>query len=108
MFFFFVLFFAMRLRPPRSPRTNTLFPYTPLFRSLQRPCLVAGAVAFLDDIPELRLQADAVEAVDLLQAGRRGDVDFGHVVADDVDADEDQAALLESRDRKSTRLNSSH
>src|SRR3546814_7617303 len=29
MFFFFL----MRLRPPRSTRTDTLFPYTTLFRS---------------------------------------------------------------------------
>src|SRR3546814_3126231 len=26
-------------RPPRSTRTDTLFPYTTLFRSLQRPAL---------------------------------------------------------------------
>src|SRR3546814_21021402 len=30
------LFFLMRRRPPRSSRTDTLFPYTTLFRSLLR------------------------------------------------------------------------
>src|SRR3546814_11943190 len=30
-------FFLMILRPPRSTRTDTLFPYTTLFRSLVRP-----------------------------------------------------------------------
>src|SRR3546814_15964202 len=30
-------------RPPRSTRTDTLFPYTPLFRS--KPELIAGAVS---------------------------------------------------------------
>src|SRR3546814_12181762 len=30
----FVLFFLMIRRPPRSTRTDTLFPYTTLFRSL--------------------------------------------------------------------------
>src|SRR3546814_6473228 len=30
---FFVLFFLMIRRPPRSTRTDTLFPYTTLFRS---------------------------------------------------------------------------
>src|SRR3546814_11392462 len=35
------LFFLMIRRPPRSTRTDTLFPYTTLFRS------VAGARAFL-------------------------------------------------------------
>src|SRR3546814_14702660 len=29
-------FFLMRRRPPRSTRTDTLFPYTTLFRSLRR------------------------------------------------------------------------
>src|SRR3546814_8838637 len=31
----------MRRRPPRSPRTATLCPYTPLFRSVRRPLRVA-------------------------------------------------------------------
>src|SRR3546814_4928459 len=32
------LFFFLRFRrPPRSPRTDTLFPYTTLFRSVLRP-----------------------------------------------------------------------
>src|SRR3546814_15019295 len=30
---YFCLFFLMRRRPPRSTRTDTLFPYTTLFRS---------------------------------------------------------------------------
>src|SRR3546814_16152702 len=33
----FVFFFLMIRRPPRSTRTDTLFPYTTLFRSLRRP-----------------------------------------------------------------------
>src|SRR3546814_19391303 len=32
---FIVLFFLRRRRPPRSTRTDTLFPYTTLFRSLR-------------------------------------------------------------------------
>src|SRR3546814_16618408 len=31
-----MLFFLMKRRPPRSTRTDTLFPHTTLFRSLQR------------------------------------------------------------------------
>src|SRR3546814_8464214 len=31
---FYVLFFLMIRRPPRSTRTDTLFPYTTLFRSI--------------------------------------------------------------------------
>src|SRR3546814_1818458 len=33
----FVVFFLMRRRPPRSTRTDTLFPYTTLFRSQPQP-----------------------------------------------------------------------
>src|SRR3546814_4417427 len=32
----YVFFFLMLRRPPRSTRTDTLFPYTTLFRALQR------------------------------------------------------------------------
>src|SRR3546814_3012152 len=35
------VFFLMRRRPPRSTRTDTLFPYTTLFRSLVVPARVA-------------------------------------------------------------------
>src|SRR5258708_13330385 len=51
----------------------------------------------LDSIPDLRFQRDAVETVDLLPAGRRGDVDTGEIAADHVDADEQQAASGELR-----------
>src|SRR3546814_12385556 len=33
--FFYAVFFLMIRRPPRSTRTDTLFPYTTLFRSRQ-------------------------------------------------------------------------
>src|SRR3546814_20425974 len=33
MFVWWLLLFSMIRRPPRSTRTDTLFPYTPLFRS---------------------------------------------------------------------------
>src|SRR3546814_5281850 len=57
----------------------------------------ALAEAALDRVPDPRLQLHPVEAVDLLEAGRRGDVDLGQMRADHVDADEDQAALLQGR-----------
>src|SRR3546814_9363262 len=37
---FFFFFFLMIRRPPRSTRTDTLFPYTTLFRSQQHPLAV--------------------------------------------------------------------
>src|SRR3546814_11579234 len=42
LFFLFVFFFLMIRRPPRSTRTDTLFPYTTLFRS---PVVVDALVA---------------------------------------------------------------
>src|SRR3546814_9710295 len=36
IFFFYLVFFLMIRRPPRSTRTDTLFPYTTLFRSRTR------------------------------------------------------------------------
>src|SRR3546814_11326949 len=41
--FFFAVFFLMIRRPPRSTRTDTLFPYTTLFRSWQGRGPAAGA-----------------------------------------------------------------
>src|SRR3546814_11617598 len=37
---FFSFFFLMIRRPPRSTRTDTLFPYTTLFRSLEARLLI--------------------------------------------------------------------
>src|SRR3546814_14816980 len=37
-----ILFFLMIRRPPRSTRTDTLFPYTTLFRSLHRRSVFAA------------------------------------------------------------------
>src|SRR3546814_12995233 len=48
MCFYFVLFvFLMIRRPPRSTRTDTLFPYTTLFRSGKAGSKAAGVV--IDD-----------------------------------------------------------
>src|SRR3546814_10197844 len=38
-------FFLMIRRPPRSTRTYTLFPYTPLFRSARHPPTPCGPAA---------------------------------------------------------------
>src|SRR3546814_3376932 len=38
----FIIFFLMILRPPRSTRTDTLFPYTTLFRSDRARILAVG------------------------------------------------------------------
>src|SRR3546814_7096750 len=44
-------------RPPRSTRTDTLFPYTPLFRSLL-PCLGRRDAIFLKQVAPIIEDAD--------------------------------------------------
>src|SRR3546814_20856675 len=109
---FFVL---MTRRPPRSTRTDTLFPYTTLFRS---PLEHAEHVVGDQNLPvALRRGADADgRAGDLLR-----DLDrdrFEHALDDDREGaglgdgdrvlDDRARFLLALADRKSTRLNSSH
>src|SRR3546814_15615930 len=73
------LFFLMIRRPPRSTRTDTLFPYTTLFRSLGGASGSAQSLHEADHVP---------------RSGVRTPMSL---------------AVLEAQlDRKSTRLNSSH
>src|SRR3546814_3855439 len=59
-------------RPPRSTRTDTLFPYTTLFRSHDRRQRGHGAAAQVVAIGEAAGQHDQVEAV------RQGGVAMPH------------------------------
>src|SRR3712207_7887573 len=79
-------------RPPRS----TLFPYTTLFRS-QEAADVVARLALVEDL------AEHLHARDDGLARLRVDADDLHRVAR-----VDDALLDAARDRKSTRLNSSH
>src|SRR3546814_9155058 len=126
------IFFLMIRRPPRSTRTDTLFPYTTLFRSGAR-LLEANVRSFLQarnkvnrgirdtirDQPEmffsnnngLTATADAVEISDmgeglfLMSADNLQIVNGGQTTAS-IHAARKLDQLKE--DRKSTRLNSSH
>src|SRR3546814_17593851 len=91
---YFLFFFVMIRRPPRSTRTDTLFPYTTLFRSgcggRHGPRLIGGGVS-------RPLPSSLVEVEHVARA-------HGHVrLRDEV---HDLSGL--PVDRKSTRLNSSH
>src|SRR3546814_15279334 len=48
---FDVFFFLMIRRPPRSTRTDTLFPYTTLFRSGELIALLSAAGAQTETVP---------------------------------------------------------
>src|SRR3546814_13251246 len=110
-------------RPPRSTLTDTLVPYTTLFRSLgvarkptesrpnsttcpaiAMPSPVFSARSIRPSVPSLALlarrhQRDAVEP---------GVVQFAHHAHNVADPRPAHAAVAQVGDRKSTRLNSSH
>src|SRR3546814_16572275 len=94
-------------RPPRSTPTDTLFPYTTLFRSDHHRRRVADVVA--DDAGERRLRRHRDQSVD--HAG----IDLLPLFDAIIQVGEDVARAgggfglaLDLQDRKSTRLNSSH
>src|SRR3546814_1414922 len=101
-------------RPPRSTRTDTLFPYTTLFRSPGRfhalrvigAHLGAGILQRLDD-------RDRGRVAHVVGVGLEGQAEQRDGAAADRSLDRRQnlaahRALALLVDRKSTRLNSSH
>src|SRR3546814_7693500 len=69
-------------RPPRSTRTDTLFPYTTLFRSEQRAYV--GDVAGEEGLhPEEHEEADGEEDADEDERGQRRE-ECRHLLAGDV------------------------
>src|SRR3546814_11713381 len=91
-----MVFFLMMRRPPRSTRTDTLFPYTTLFRSAgdaDHDADQCGSHSIADGLPEYRCRPGAKRHADadVPCAPRHGEMQYA------INAD-----------RKSTRLNSSH
>src|SRR3546814_17324691 len=96
-----VVFVLMMRRPPRSTRTDTLFPDTTLFRSLGGPDHHDPAGHWGPDLVVLRLRRVAVPTIRLHHGqwqAARGPMQH-QVAGGGVDA---------QADRKSTSLNSSH
>src|SRR3546814_1189117 len=100
-------------RPPRSTRTDTLFPYTSLFRSRLRELLLDFLdLAVLEDLqlaeegPHLVGGLVLADQPGAALGGRGGDAGFQlfAAVVERLDALRHRIA----QDRKSTRLNSSH
>src|SRR3546814_11104571 len=102
MFSCFIFFFLMIRRPPRSTRTDTLFPYTTLFRSGGDDVVADTAVVGARTEMELLVVAEAT-----LQphAGELDRLRIGEALRQRHRGGADARLAL---DRKSTRLNSSH
>src|SRR3546814_15114986 len=98
--FIFLFFFFMIRRPPRSTRTDTLFPYTTLFRSH-----LTGTERLHRPLPDGEVPLDAPPSL----SGGDPSEDLW-IEGLDVDADRVDPHVGDSvnEDRKSTRLNSSH
>src|SRR3546814_10951633 len=97
-------------RPPRSTRTDTLFPYTTLFRSHQK---VAELTAEGDGVYRLRRTRGDVLRLFICECYAFGVADYiettgklGHL--DLVIINSAWCGYSPDADRKSTRLNSSH
>src|SRR3546814_13815260 len=75
MFFFF---FLMIRRPPRSTRTDTLFPYTTLFRS---PVVFSAALAPFAPLPFVEKSDDGYRLVEEEPADEHHAASFGRMVA---------------------------
>src|SRR3546814_4980833 len=101
-------------RPPRSTRTDTLFPYTTLFRSQAFALLLLLLAQTHRDEgglspPPLNLKQNRGTALLLCLLDGVGQRLFGsHRIVIDRENDVAPAQTLRARDRKSTRLNSSH
>src|SRR3546814_7573547 len=99
-------------RPPRSTRTDTLFPYTTLFRSVDRGDTDAPEPPV--DQPVLGVEQIPPDQRDRDQRGHhRREIDRAEEAAParHPGIDEQRGAERQrdrERDRKSTRLNSSH
>src|SRR3546814_16029749 len=108
--FFLFFFFLMIRRPPRSTRTDTLFPYTTLFRSGARAdAPVAAACQRCSQTAVVAVMGDSAAIV---ERGVQHRAPFGR---DGSRYRSKMTGLLHfdvrpviERDRKSTRLDSSH
>src|SRR3546814_13964378 len=109
----------MTRRPPRSTRTDTLFPYPPLFRSGRAP-LAGEAVADAVVVDIFAGEHEMASPVEHIAADCRGHLDLAIVAPVGYPVLGARAQTIETRvgdqvnhardgvDRKSTRLNSSH
>src|SRR3546814_11239230 len=108
MSFLFVVFFLMKRRPPRSTRTDTLFPYTTLFRSKR-----CAATAACTRCAKYRERFTGITR-GLIKNSQAHPIDGDAGYSDKIAPDRGDfpapppSPRWARTDRKSTRLNSSH
>src|SRR3546814_14998484 len=93
--------------PPRSTRSDTLFPYTTLFRSVGLQ-LEKATINDLGRAKKIQVSKDNTTIIDGAGEAEAIQARIKQIKAqlDDTSSDYDREKLQE--DRKSTRLNSSH
>src|SRR3546814_11370087 len=97
-------------RPPRSTRTDTLFPYTTLFRSTQLQGCHPFGQPCAKRLADRRVDVETIgRRTGLTHVAHLGD----HRASDGVLyvrilEDDERCVAAKLQDRKSTRLNSSH
>src|SRR3546814_3826851 len=95
MHFVDVVFFLMIRRPPRSTRTDTLFPYTTLFRSYGGHAMAAGMTIAESDYETFAAAYDAICA-ELLDADA-----LARIVHTDGELANDELGLARSEEHTS-------
>src|SRR3546814_12191999 len=114
--FFSLFFFLMIRQPPRSTRTDTLFPYTTLFRSplnyvnhnLSIIGTLDGQTVFIQEEPKLTLFKKAARYYACSVPGVWHILDMSATEVGQAIHLRDFELTASYADRKSTRLNSSH
>src|SRR3546814_10527729 len=106
----FFIFFLMIRRPPRSTRTDTLFPYTTLFRSNSLDGIVGAIKKVSEIVAEIaaasREQATGLEQINTAVGQMDEMTQRNGALVEETSAS--AQSLADQADRKSTRLNSSH
>src|SRR3546814_5991567 len=101
-------------RPPRSTRTDTLFPYTTLFRSLAGLQIALTQPIRIDDVLVLENEWGRVEEITgtyvvvAIWDQRRLIVPLQYFIEKPLQNWTRHSSQILGTDRKSTRLNSSH
>src|SRR3546814_15509982 len=95
-------------RPPRSTRTDTLFPYTTLFRSIASSSVNFSTITPSGNGNATSVAADAANDTLTLNGGTGIQID-GTAGTDTISFSFVRTGMANTAtDRKSTRLNSSH